>query len=132
MHEEFIGCGWAYPLGVDATGRVAMVGGARELEQAVELVLMTYPGERAMRPEFGCPLRDYVFAGADSSVAGDIALQVRRALERWEPRIDVAAVDVGVDPDHDNRLLIDIQYAVKDTNDWRNLVFPFYTIPQEG
>jgi phage baseplate assembly protein W len=94
-------------------------------------VLATAPGERPMRPEFGCGIHDYVFAPADATTAGLIAYEVRASLLRWEPRIDVNDVDVRPDPDDATTMLIDIKYSVKDTNDPRNLVFPFYVIPAE-
>lgn len=130
MGQEFIGTGWAFPLRTDATGRIALVAGEREIEESIRLILATSPGERPMRPEFGCSVHDYVFAPADAATAGDIAYSVRVALERWEPRIELAAVVVRFDAIDDGVLYIDIAYSVRGTNDPRNLVFPFYVIPQ--
>jgi phage baseplate assembly protein W len=129
MRNDFIGSGWAYPLRVDAKGAIALVSGTDELEQAMRLILATYPGERPMRWEFGSRLRDFVFDGATDENIGAIGNEVRVALERWEPRVDVRSVDVSPDGDRDGLLYIDISYVVKSTNDRRNLVFPFYTIP---
>ena len=56
---------------------------------------------------------------------------MRTSLQRWEPRVDVIAVDVTVDDLERNCLWIDIVYSLRDTNDPRNLVFPFYVIPRE-
>jgi uncharacterized protein len=129
---DFIGSGWAFPVGVDDTGQIALVGGSREIEQAMRLILSTYPGERPMRPRFGSRLRDFIFDGATWENAAAIAAEVRAALRQWEPRADVAAVVVT--PDGAALLTIDIMYTIKGTNDPRNLVFPFYTIPahEEG
>ena len=132
MGQEFIGAGWAYPLRADATGRVALVDGTREIEESIRLILMTAPGERPMRPEFGCAVHDYVFAPADASTAGDIAYTVRVALNRWEPRIDLGDVVVRFDAVDAGVLYVDVEYAVSGTNDPRNLVFPFYVIPPHG
>jgi phage baseplate assembly protein W len=129
MSEEFIGRGWAFPLRVDATGGIALVGREREIEEAIRLILGTSPGERPMRPEFGCRIHEYLFASADSETAGAIAKEVRYALKRWEPRIDVADVAVTFDARDATLLYIDVRYAIKATNDRRNLVFPFYVIP---
>jgi phage baseplate assembly protein W len=129
---DFIGSGWAFPAGADATGGLALASGTRLLEQAMRLILSTYPGERPMRPAFGSRLRDFIFAGATSENAAAIALEVRRALRQWEPRADIADVTVSPDPAELGTLYIDIQYTVKSTNDMRNLVFPFYTIPERG
>jgi phage baseplate assembly protein W len=130
MDDDFIGAGWAYPLGVSANGTVSVASGAAKIEQAMRLVLSTYPGERPYRPRFGCRLRDYVFAGATLDVLAAIAREVRESLAQWEPRADVVDVDVQPSPDDDARLLIDITYQVRGENDPRNLVFPFYSIPE--
>ncbi|BCB88714.1 GPW/gp25 family protein [Phytohabitans suffuscus] len=132
MAADFVGAGWAFPLGVNGHGSIALARGAHELEQAMRLILSTYPGERPMRPDFGCRLRDYVFAGISTDTAALVADAVRTALLRWEPRVDVRAVDVRVGDREQGLLTIDIQYTVKETNDHRNLVFPFYTIPDDG
>jgi phage baseplate assembly protein W len=94
------------------------------------LVLATAPGERPMRPEFGCRLQEYVFAPADAATAGMLAAEVRAALIRWEPRVVVEDVVVSADSDEPSTLWIDVRYTVRSSNDRRNLVFPFYTIPQ--
>lgn len=130
MAVDYIGTGWAYPLDVSPNGSFAMASGVHKLEQAMRLILSTYPGERPMRPDFGCRLRDFVFRGATLENAADVAYEVRTALNRWEPRADVEEVDVYPDIDDIGMLYIDIRYRVKATNDWRNLVFPFYTIPE--
>ena len=130
MGQEFIGSGWSFPLRTDRTGSIALVRETREIEESIYLILATAPGERPMRPEFGCAVHDYVFAPADASTAGDIAFAVRVALDRWEPRINLEDVLVHLDTAADGVLLIEVQYTVRGTNDPRNLVFPFYTIPR--
>ncbi|GGG66543.1 hypothetical protein GCM10011374_33330 [Kocuria dechangensis] len=130
MGQEFIGSGWAFPVRTDRTGGVALVREIREIEESIYLILATSPGERPMRPEFGCAVHDYVFAPADAATAGDIAFAVRVALDRWEPRIGLEDVLVHLDTATDGVLLIEVQYTVRGTNDPRNLVFPFYTIPR--
>ncbi|WP_163541674.1 GPW/gp25 family protein [Occultella kanbiaonis] len=129
MGQEFIGAGWSFPLRFDRTGRIALVRETREIEEAIRLVLATSPGERPMRPEFGCAIHDYVFAPANAATAGDIAYVVRVALERWEPRIDLEDVVVRFDAVDDGVLYVDVVYSVRGTNEPRNLVFPFYVIP---
>jgi len=131
MAEEFIGNGWSFPLRVNRRGGISLASREREIEEAIRIILATAPGERPMRPDFGCGIHDYVFAPADASTAGSIAFQVTSALEMWEPRIDVAGVDVEIDSDDRGVLYIDIAYTVRGTNDVRNIVFPFYVIPSE-
>jgi uncharacterized protein len=132
MSEEFIGRGWAFPLRTDATGGIAMVSREREVEEAIRLILGTTPGERPMRPEFGCRIHDFIFGLADGTTANEITVEVKRALLRWEPRIDVEDVVVSFDALDQTLLYIDVRYSLRRTNDRRNLVFPFYVIPGEA
>jgi phage baseplate assembly protein W len=131
MSDQFIGSGLAFPLRTDATGGIALVSGEREVAEAIRLILGTAPGERPMRPEFGCAIGDFVFAPADAATAGLIAYEVRVALERWEPRIDLHDVQVDFADAANGVLLINIRYALRGGNDPRNLVFPFYVIPAQ-
>ena len=129
MTEQFIGRGWAFPLRVDQTGGIALVSREQEIEEAIRLILGTSPGERPMRPDFGCRIHDYLFASADGETANAIGAEVRSALRRWEPRIEVEDVGVTIDRANPALLYIDVRYRIKATNDRRNLVFPFYVIP---
>jgi phage baseplate assembly protein W len=132
VSEEFVGRGWGFPLHTDASGGIALVAGESELEESMRLILGTAYGERPMRPEFGCAVHDYVFDSLDAGMAGRIAYEVRASLRRWESRIDVQEVEVTVEEDAPSVVLIAIRYTTSDTNDPRNLVFPFYTIPERG
>ncbi len=131
MSEEFVGSGLAFPLRTDPTGRIALVTSHREIEQSIRLILGTAPGERPMRPEFGCAIHDQIFGGVDADTAARVAIMVEEALVRWEPRISVMGVEVTFGDDA-SLIYIDVHYSVGDTNDPRNLVFPFYTIPPEA
>ena len=132
MQTDFIGAGWAFPVTTDATGGIALVVREREIEQAIQLILQTSPGERPMRPEFGCRIADYVFSPANASTAGMITYEVRRALDRWEPRIELQDVTVSFDVTDLGKLYIDVRYVIRNTNDVRNLVFPFYVLESES
>jgi uncharacterized protein len=131
MSEEFIGQGIAFPLRLSASGGLAVVEREREIEEAIRLILATAFGDRPMRPDFGCRIHDYVFASPDLETRGLIGFEVQQSLRRWEPRIDVRSVDVTQDPREPATLFIDIAYSIRGVNDPRNLVFPFYTIPEE-
>jgi Bacteriophage baseplate protein W len=132
MSHDFVGAGWAFPLGVNRNGGIALVRRDVELEQAMQLILTTYPGERPMRHEFGSRLRDFVFRPINSQTVAELSYEVRQALIRWEPRVIIEAVNVLPNRRDEGLLYIDIQYRIKETNDRRNLVFPFYTIPEDG
>jgi phage baseplate assembly protein W len=129
VQTDFVGSGWAFPVRTDVTGSIALVDRDRELQEAIRLVLGTSPGERPMRPEFGCRIAEHVFGVADAATAGQIAHDVRTALDRWEPRIVVDDVLIAFDRVDSGTLYIDVHYTVRDSNDVRNLVFPFYVIP---
>lgn len=83
-----------------------------------------------MRPEFGCGIHNFVFSPANATTAGRLASEVKRSLLRWEPRIDVKSVDVSVDQYDRSAMYISINYTKKGSYDPRNLVFPFYVIPE--
>jgi phage baseplate assembly protein W len=129
--SDFLGVGWAFPVGLDARGRFALARHERDIEQAIAMILLTPKGQRLMRPEFGCQIHDLIFAPNDSTTAGLADYYVREALAMWEPRIDVLDVLVSADPVDTARLLIEVRYEIKATHDSRSLVFPFYRIPGE-
>ncbi len=131
MAQEFVGRGLAFPLRTTASGSVALVSADQELREAIRLILGTAYGERPMRPEFGCGIHDYIFESIDAEILGSLQVEIRDALDRWEPRIEVLDIDVDLSHSDDGLLLIDITYAVRATNDVRNLVYPFYVIPAE-
>ena len=130
MSHDLVGAGWAFPLRTDATGSIALVAREREIEEAIRLILATSPGERPMRPEFGCRIHDHVFGPANATTAGQIAYDVRAALERWEPRIEVDDVTVSFERADAGTLYIDVRYTIRGVTDPRSLVFPFYVIPE--
>lgn len=130
--RDFLGVGWAFPVGVDARGRIALARQERDIEEAIRIILLTPKGQRVMRPEFGCQIHDLMFAPNDATTAGLAAYYVEEALGMWEPRISVKEVNARPDPENQARLLIDISYEVKATHDSRSLVFPFYRIPGES
>jgi uncharacterized protein len=128
---ELLGAGLAFPLGVDHRGAIALARGEEDVEQAIEIIIGTAPGERPMRPEFGCDVHDLVFETVDAAMVGRLETAIREALDRWEPRVTVESIDVDLDRAADGRLDVTIGYVVRATNDRRNLVYPFYMIPAE-
>jgi hypothetical protein len=129
--SEILGAGVAFPMRVDARGGVAIVRDEEDVVEAIRLIIGTAKGERPMRPEFGCGIHDYVFEAIDAYTIGRIDYEIRVALDRWEPRIDVLDIDFDDEGAGTGRLLIDITFQLRSTNDVRNLVYPFYLIPAE-
>jgi hypothetical protein len=129
--SDVIGTGLGFPLRVDRQGAVALVSGADDINEAITLILSTAPGERPMRPLFGCGIHDYVFESIDAYTIGRLEREIRIALDRWEPRIEVANIAVDTEEAGKGKLAIELDYVVRATNDRRNLVYPFYVIPAE-
>ena len=128
---EIIGSGIAFPLQVDRRGGIALARDEQDIDQAIQLILGTAPGERPMRPEFGCGVHDFVFDSIDANTVGRMEVAIRSALDRWEPRIQVQSVNFDLSQAGNGLLTIDIGFTVRATNTDRNLVYPFYVIPAE-
>jgi uncharacterized protein len=130
--SDFIGRGFRFPFQVDHSGSIALSDAGGDVETAIRVVLMTAPGERVMRPQFGCAIWDLMFEPINANTLGLMAQAVYRALGQWEPRILVDDVRVVPRSGDVGAVEIHVDYRVKATNDRRNLVYPFYTIPREG
>jgi phage baseplate assembly protein W len=126
MVQDFLGRGWSFPVKPALGGRLAFVGGEEMIRQSIWIILSTAPGERQMRPEFGCGIHDLVFEPNTAALRGIVQAKVRDALTRWEPRIDVVEVRVETPPEARNHLLIRIDYRVRANNAFFNLVYPFF------
>ena len=125
--KAFLGRGWAMPVALDPrTGLVASVAYEEDIRQSVLIILETAPGERVMRPNFGCGIHEMVFAAVDSTALQRIRSTVEEALRRCEARIDVLGVNIDEAATLDGQLLVEIEYRVRQTNQLGNLVFPFY------
>lgn len=128
--NDFVGAGWTFPLAIGPTGKVDVSRGQDKIEQAMRLILSTRRGERPMRPLWGSTLYDCVFGGTGPENVAEIGRAVKTALDLWEPRANVLDVSVHPGDGTDALVYIDILYQVVGTNSPRNLVFPFYTIPE--
>jgi phage baseplate assembly protein W len=124
----FLGVGWAFPVAADAGGEAAMSAYEADVREAVLIILATNPGERLMRPDFGAGLTALVFEPIGATTAALVRHRVQDALVRFEPRIDVLDVRVAPPAGTTNRLDVDIDYRVRATNMFYNLVYPFYLL----
>jgi phage baseplate assembly protein W len=124
--EAWIGRGPRFPLRPDpGTGSMAMVGGEQIVRQAIETILDTDPGERVMRPDFGCGLRRYLMEPNTAMTRAAMQREIDDALSQWEPRINVTAV--AVTPGEEPSLVwIQISYVRLADRREDNLVYPFY------
>jgi phage baseplate assembly protein W len=129
---DFVGRGISFPMRIDQSGSIAFTQGVGDIDGSLRMVLTTAPGERLMRPQFGCRIWDLLFEPINANTLGLMAEAVRDAVSQWEPRIQLEDVVIDPDPADPSRVLINLKYRVRTTNDRRNLVYPFYVIPQEG
>lgn len=154
MNTQLIGRGWSLPtksrlLQPDAQGKlITLTNYDNEIEQAIGIILMTAPGERVMRPTFGCQIHELVFAPNNRETAVHAERYVKEALGMWEPRIEITSVRAyAANSNHaqdwlggqrknilnrEATLMIAITYEIKSTKDSRSLVYPFYLIPEEN
>jgi phage baseplate assembly protein W len=129
--KEFLGRGLAFPLQVNARGEIALVSAERDIEQAVRIILATRPGERVMRPEFGCRASELLFEPRNSAMETLMQQYVEEALTRWEPRIEVQWVRVLSDNTQDGAIVVEVNYLIKATHDQRSIVYPFFLVGEE-
>lgn len=129
--REFLGQGLAFPLQINPRGEIALASGERDIEQSIRIILGTRPGERKMRPEFGCRAQELVFAPHNAATEGLLREYVEQALGRWEPRIELRDVIVSSIPHHDSALHVEVEYRIKTTHDERSIVYPFFLMGEE-
>ena len=129
--KRFLGSGWSFPVGTDQEGGIATSWHEENVEQNIQIILGTAPGERQMRPEFGCKIHDLVFKPNNRATANMAENYARTAIAKWEPR--VGNVEVSADPDRyeEAKLRLEITYTIRTTNTTRNLVYPFYLEERE-
>lgn len=142
MENSLAGRGWQLPLNLQTHQStrgwlpnlghqqqlVLLTDGDNEIEQAIRIILLTAPGERVMRPEFGCRIHELVFEPNNRATAVQAQRYITEALGLWEPRITVTQVEARPENVYLN---VHITYTIKATNDERSLVYPFYLIPGE-
>ena len=92
----------------DVNGSPASVEGVATLDRSIRTILLTTPGERVYRPEFGSWLRTLVFANMSTGTAFQAKAEVERALRQFEPRIEV--IDVLFELVGDNRVELTINW----------------------
>lgn len=128
-----VGRGWGFEVGINPTGGIRLSSDQQEIEEAIAIILGTSPGERVMRPTFGCRIHELVFAPNNSETLGLARRYVEEALGMWEPRIEIESVSVTADAKEADRgrLNIELTYSIRGTKDARALVFPFYLIENE-
>ncbi|MEX1030871.1 MAG: GPW/gp25 family protein [Paenibacillaceae bacterium] len=127
MDKPFLGRGWKFPIQVDSTtGRIRMSEGEEDIKEAIKIILRTTKGERVMRANFGCSLDRFVFDSTDPTTLRQLEYTIEEAIRNWEPRVEDTEIHAVPDSKDSAKLLLNIAYKVRATNNLFNLVFPFY------
>lgn len=123
----FLGRGWSFPPTFsEGGGDVEMVSGQDDVQESLQIILGTLPGERVMQDSFGCALQKLLFEELDQRLLSKIERLISDALLEHEPRIELQGVDVTEDKNEPFCVIVSIKYAVRGTNSRFNMVFPFY------
>lgn len=124
--QEFLGKGLRFPVSLNLNGGVSTSALEENVRQSLFVILGTAPGERLMRPDFGCEIHDLMFAPNNQITAARAQIYCEEAILKFEPRVSKVVCVAGPNPDEPNRLDVRIEYVVAATNQKKNLVFPFY------
>ena len=129
--KNFLGRGFNFPFKLNRNGGTATSAFEENVEQSIQIIIGTAPGERQMRPEFGCKIHDLMFAPANVTTCTMASLHVKHSLVQNEPRVKGIEVRAELDPDAPNRLNLFIEYTVRASNNQFNMVYPFYLRREE-
>ncbi|MBN2545150.1 MAG: GPW/gp25 family protein [Spirochaetes bacterium] len=124
--DGFFGKGFSFPVTIDNYGSIKFSSGERSIAQSIYIILNTVCGERLMRPDFGCKAGELVFYPLNSSTCNLLCHYIEEALMKWEPRIIIEKIEAHQNPDHDNRIDVNISYINRIVNTAFNMVYPFY------
>ena len=128
MYTSFLGRGWGFPPAFSvSTGGVGMTSDEEDIEKSLEILLSTAPGERILRPDYGCNLEALVFEPLSTTLKTYVQGVIEQAILHFEPRISLEAVDILPVPEGEGRIDIRIDYTVRTTNSRYNFVYPFYS-----
>ena len=130
-NRDHLGKGWRFPVSVNLTGGVSSSAFEENVRQSIFIILGTAPGERVMRPDFGCRIHDLMFAPNNDVTSVRAAYYCEEAIYKYEPRIEEVEVQARPNSVEPNRLDVRIEYVIAGKNDKRNLVFPFYLKSEE-
>lgn len=117
--------GWAFPVETDGRGDIETVTGEADIREAIRVILGTAKGERVMRPAFGCAIHDHVFAAVTPATLGSIERDIREALDRWEPRIEVESVEADDASEDPGVVDVTIAYRIRARDRTSTLTYPF-------
>lgn len=126
MNRNLLGKGWCFPVAPDISGSIGYSGYEKSIEESIRILLGTTPGERLMRPDYGCAINEIVFSPNSPRTITMAVRYIEDAIVRWEPRVILKEVTGAVDPHNPVRVNIHIEYEIRSVNTFFNMVYPFY------
>lgn len=126
MNRNLLGKGFAFPINVDVSGAVAYSIYEKSIEESIRIILSTTPGERLMRPDFGCSINEIVFSPNSPRTISLAVRYIEEAIVKWEPRVILKEVTGERDPHNPVKVNIHIEYEIRSVNTFFNMVYPFY------
>lgn len=131
VHPDSGALGTGPGLQIAANGKMAMISDRESIRQSVLLLMATIPGERVMRPQYGCNLQQLAFMPNDATTHGLAIHYVKTALEQWEPRIDIIRIDADSNSENPNVIDITLDYQVRHLRQTEQLVFAYHLMGAE-
>lgn len=127
--KSFLGTGWSFPPEFEKRGKsLRMVSNEEDIAESIRILLGTSPGERLMRPEYGCNLRKFIFERNDTALLTGINYVIDKALLNFEPRVNFIDAVLIEGNNLDGIINIQVNYTIIITNTRHNIVFPFYLL----
>lgn len=127
--KSFLGTGWAFPVTFNlGLSTVNMASEVKDIEQSLTILLHTRPGERVMRPDYGCALDDLMFEPLDEGILTFVKDLITNAILYYEPRVNLQDINIVTDPAmiQEGRVLIELDIVVRSTNGRFNYVYDYY------
>lgn len=104
----------SWPLkAVDGNGRLPFSEDEQSVREVMLNILLTRPGERLMRPNFGAGLLDFIHQPNNQSTRHLIGDVIKKSLAQWEPRVEVEQVEVLPIPDSISDVHINVRYHMR-------------------
>ncbi len=125
--KAFMGQGWGFPPAFNSKSKeVELVSEEEDIQQSLAILLSTRPGERIMRPKYGCNLDIILFEPLSTTLITRVSDQIKTSILFYEPRIDLKKVEINTENSNEGVIFIKITYTVRSTNSRFNFVYPFY------
>jgi phage baseplate assembly protein W len=110
--QDAFGTGLSFPPRVGPDGRLAWSTGETNVRECLRVLLLTEPGERVMREQYGCGLRRYLFEPNTPTTRELIRQQITAAINTWEPRVTLQQVTVTQDPSDPRTAAVNVRFRL--------------------